>query len=423
MKNGGLTGAGTLKPSGIRNNRALRRLLVFMFILYLLVFVASANDTRVQQIARAGDSIGYRQLATSLTHGSYEFDGGGPTAFRMPGYPLVLAAVHLALAGTWGPVVVLQIIVSLGTVVLVYEIGQLLCPNTSVPLLAAVLVAFNPLLVLSSISILPETLAIAAVTFCVWLMIRGLSRTGYLWLGMALAVSLYLKPTLVGFVLVMLLLLIGRQLVRANRESGAVVQTILPTILVGLMLLPWTIRNFATMQSFVPLTTSGGSNLYGGNNSLADGGYVSSQPYVLTGMDEVSSDRLLRQQALDWIRHHSGKFLLLIPAKAARFFWPLSLGTGGMIDVPPIASIVILLATALFYGLGLHGIWRIWRAGKRWEALVVLTVPLSLLIPSLIAFGSTRFALPAMPSLSVVAAVGLVTLADRVKRRAVRASK
>jgi hypothetical protein len=37
-------------------------------------------------------------------------------------------------------------------------------------------------------------------------------------------------------------------------------------LLIALILIPWQIRNFATFKTFIPLTTSGGLNLYRGHN-------------------------------------------------------------------------------------------------------------------------------------------------------------
>jgi hypothetical protein len=50
----------------------------------------------MQAFAEGGDAIGYTQLARNLlSHGSFRFDLGSPSAFRMPGYPLILAVTYV----------------------------------------------------------------------------------------------------------------------------------------------------------------------------------------------------------------------------------------------------------------------------------------------------------------------------------------
>ena len=86
--------------------------------------------------------------------------------------------------------------------------------------------------------------------------------------------------------------------------------------MVGL-LLPWTWRNARLFHAFLPLTTSAGVNLVGGNNAQADGGFVWSGPYVLTGMNEVDSQRQYTTLALDWIKSNPLAFLRLLPREGS----------------------------------------------------------------------------------------------------------
>jgi hypothetical protein len=383
-------------------------LLVISFIIFITASILVSKSFQLLRITTEGDAIGYKQLAINLNNGSFKFTDSGPTAFRMPGYPIFLAFFNILLPSAWWPVIVAQTIVGLGVIFLTFKLGQHLYPGSYVPIASALFVIINPLLILSWISFLPEALAIAMVTLCVFLMFKVPNLEGKdWWLAIPLAMSIYLKPTLVFFVIGMLILLTIRQLTIKKITFGALVRSLMPGILLILLLLPWAIRNLIVMDSFVPLTTSSGSNLYGGNNPRADGGYVSTEPYILPDVDEVESDRIFRQRAINWIEDNPGKFLSLSVVKAARFFWVLSLGTAGFFNVPPIAFIGILIVLLLFYSLAILGMWRTWKSGMRWEAVVMLTVPLTLLIPSLIAFGSSRFALPAFPILSVLAAVSV----------------
>jgi hypothetical protein len=179
--------------------------------------------------------------------------------------------------------------------------------------------------------------------------------------------------------------------------------------MVGL-LLPWTWRNSRLFHAFLPLTTSAGVNLVGGNNARADGGFVWSGPYVLTGMNEVDSQRQYTTMALDWIKSNPLGVLRLLPAKAARFLWPLSFSISGYLNLPLPAFIAVLSAALLFYGLMAGGMWTLIRTHRPWEATVLAAPFAALLLTSLATYGGTRYSLPAFPGIAVLAGVGIESL-------------
>ena len=97
-------------------------------------------------------------------------------------------------------------------------------------------------------------------------------------------------------------------------------------------------RNYVAFNGFIPLTTSTGGNLHGGNNEGADGGYVSSEPYVLPEVGEIESDRVLTARALEWIKLNPIRFLKLIPAKTGRLLSPMAFGTSGAYRLPDLLA-------------------------------------------------------------------------------------
>jgi hypothetical protein len=93
------------------------------------------------------------------------------------------------------------------------------------------------------------------------------------------------------------------------------------------------------------------------------------------------------------------------------------MSASGVISVPPLVSVIIALVLVCFYGLSLIGLQHFWQKGYRWETLIMLSVPISLLIPTLIAFGGVRFALPSFPVLSILAATGFGQVKCSLKAR------
>jgi hypothetical protein len=222
-----------------------------------------------------------------------------------------------------------------------------------------------------------------------------------------LSASVYLKPTLFAVSVILLILLSSYQMIWLKTKW---VTTVLQIFLFLVVFTPWVVRNAIVMQAFIPLTTSNGSNFYGGNNSQANGGYESSEPYVLANFNEVDSNRMLAKRGVEWIRNNPGRFLLLLPAKAFRFFWPLAFGTSGTVSTSPPIFVGVLVGTIAFYALGLLGISRLLAQRCFWEFSMLVATPLALLSLSLLTFGAARFALPAFPALTILASLGVGAL-------------
>lgn len=384
-------------------------------LLRLLVLFFYREVPQLQKLVEGGDAIGYTQLAQNLlSNGSFAFNLGHPTAFRMPGYPLFLAVTY-ALQQTPLPTQILQIMAEALTVVVAYEIGKSLSTNDKFPLLAAIAVALNPLFIISTVALFPETIAILLISLGTLLLLKLPDST---WAGMAaslaLSLSIYFKPTLMTVAIVCLCLFSVRRL--SNRKlTSSKLTLLLPFLVTVILFTPWAVRNLLVMRAFIPLTTSNGVNLYGGNNPQADGGYVLAEPYVLPNMSESESDHEFTQRALAWITSDPIDFAKLLPAKAIRFLWPLAFGTSGNVNVPRVVFGLVLMATLAFYIFALVGTWRLAATRRLWEAALLLAPLGCLLFASLLTFGAARFSLPAFPALAVLASLGFeALLAGRV---------
>jgi hypothetical protein len=358
----------------------------------------------VQWLVEGTDATGYIQLAENLLWAqSFRFDGGAATAYRVPGYPVFLVFSY-ALWQNLLPTQILQIVIDVLTVFATYQIARRISVSPATPFLAAAIVALHPLMVVTSLSFRPETLAICFLTLAILVLLRSPDsiRAGVV-AALLLTIAVYLKHVFIAAALVFLLAFALRSLLISGLKRHQLAAWV-PLLLLILLLAPWAVRNFLALGAFVPLTTSSGSNLYGGNNPQADGGYVSPDPYVLPYVSEVESDRIFTERAISWIKSDPLAFAKLLPLKIARLFWPLSLGTSRSVEVPGIIFSVILVITLTFYSLTLYGAWRLALARRYWELLLLSTIPLTLVLFTLLTFGAARFLLPAFPVLAVLAA-------------------
>lgn len=166
---------------------------------------------------------------------------------------------------------------------------------------------------------------------------------------------------------------------------------------------PWTARNYMVHHQLVTVSTNTGSNLNGGNNPLADGGFTPGYPYIIPGYSETESDRLLTKAAIDYIRAEPGAFLALIPKILIKLFAVSEFGTSGqfpsrfalLANVFHLLFLLLCIISAVLtrrrIRLFLHGY------------LLVITK----ILTSVVFFGATRFQLPLAPVLAILASVGL----------------
>ena len=131
---------------------ALHRIAIILFAALLLrTFAAVLVDSPLRS-----DAAEYAALARSTISGGGFSLESTPTAYRMPGYPLVVAGVFLALGESMTAVRLLQAIVDTLTCLLVFVIGRRIADERT-GLVAALLYALFPLQILYVSSVMTET--------------------------------------------------------------------------------------------------------------------------------------------------------------------------------------------------------------------------------------------------------------------------
>lgn len=378
-----------------------------------VALVLSSLIPALQRYVFWGDAVGYTQLAVNLlTEGSFRFNGGEATAFRMPGYPFFLALTY-ATVGSPYITQLLQIIADLVVMLCTLRISEYLYKDRVVGLLAMAVIAFHPVFILSTVTLYAESLGVLFTTLALLILVKSDNsiKSGLL-AGASLSAAIYLKTNLL-IVALFMLLVVGLKWFSSQGIKGFFKSTVPAILMIGLVMFPWIVRNWMVMGAFIPTTTSNGVNMYRGNNPLADGGAASDQPYVLPGMSEVESSKEFSRQALEWIRANPLTFIQLFPAKAAHFVWLLALSASGTLQVNSVIFLFILILTVTFYGLVAVGGWMTYRLNLRWELALLLSPFITLLVLSLLSYGGVRFSLPAQPGLAILMSVGAMYLVRR----------
>ena len=410
-------------------------LLLALALLLRLGFIAATPE-----YVPAHDDGHYARLACSIAvSGSYPLrtpsttpegctamprGANAPTAFRPPGYSLVLAGV-LELEPPlprdfWTNGRVLNALLGTLVVALVGLIA-LHVWGRGVALVAVGLAAVDTPLILVGGSLLSEPLFVALVLGAVYAVLRsGTARRGLLWVASAgVLVGLAALTRSTGLVL---LVPLGLAVARRPRRPAAVVVLLLAT---GVTLAPWTIRNELRMHAFIPVSTQVGSWLAGTYNQQArDDRFhaASSQVRVrafrdLNRLDEVERQRALTRRAVSYVARHPdyvGEVVLhntqrLLNLEGARW-WRAQ---GASISMPRWA------ADAGAYGfcvLALIALLGAFAADARRAPGWLWLVPVLLFAAIVVAGSEIRYRAPVEPFVVLLAALAIHSLRERRRR-------
>jgi hypothetical protein len=97
-------------------------------------------------------------------------------------------------------------------------------------------------------------------------------------------------------------------------------------VLAGLVVVPWTARNYLTFHEFIPISTNSGKNLFVGNSPLTtanSGRTTDIAPLckrISPEMDEYQWDKAMGQCALDWMTQNPGAAAGLYAGKVLNYF-------------------------------------------------------------------------------------------------------
>ncbi|CAB4821531.1 MAG: hypothetical protein F2744_09155 [Actinobacteria bacterium] len=273
------------------------------------------------------DPYVYLSAAASLSEGNgYTSLLGRSTAYYPPGYPMFVALVQRVseLIGQ-GPRLILilglaqAVLGGVGAAALVIA-GNRLRPGAWLGVLAGLLFAFWPNLIIHSGLVLSESLYLSAfcvllAALCVWTCKPGVTTRSNSVLVIsavlgATALCALVRPQSVAVLLpaVGLGWLLGGLGWRFALRGLAL-------LVLGMLIaiLPWTLRNALVMNAFVPMSTNTGDNFCIGFHDGATGGFSIAAACATRGNYtdgpeiEVARDGELRARTLRWIADNPGE--------------------------------------------------------------------------------------------------------------------
>jgi len=300
------------------------------------------------------DERDYAALAAALAGGDgYSVAGSGPTAYRPPGYPFLLAPFHLVSGGSVFAMRLVGVLAMAGSVWLAFLLVRR-AHSASAGALAAVLLAGYPLLAYTATALYPQVPAFFLLLLFLELTLRATSpqsrHLGVCTTGAGLAAGLLILTVPMFGPSVLLTVAAVVCWKRRDPGWGTVLRTGAVLLAVATVLpAAWCARNAAMVHAFVPVSTNNGVNLLLGNNPAATttsgaGGDIASYTERAAQLEltEVELDRFYRDEALDWITAHPADAAVLYADKVLHTFsFRDELATAGQAD--PLQDLVSAL--------------------------------------------------------------------------------
>ena len=394
------------------------------FRAWLMMILAAAALLRVGIIAYADarpalfdfpDSHRYLLVARNIAAGKGPIESADVRAGTDPLYPMLLS-VGVGLGRQSTPELmqfgrIINGLASIAAVVLLAGLARNIAGGRTA-LIAAALLAFDPILLFFNALVLTETCYVALLLAGFFAIARVASSRSAAWamlggacIGLAtllrstnLLMPVFLAPFVWGFA--------GRRthIARAGRIRALACFM----LAAAAVLTPTVMRNYRLFGRFVPVRTGSGAGLMEALGPQADGGPGMDRiayPEFPSGADEHERDRACRDAAFRWTRANPGIAARLAWTKLLRT-WSVTLNASDYSS--PFYTAVCWLTVAPIYALALGGVWR-WRK-RRLEVALLLTPAVYFTLIHMVFVGSVRYRLPAMPFLFVLAAVPLSNL-------------
>lgn len=457
----------SLAPSQIlSNHRALLGILLVATI--LRVVSAILQGDAVVALPGIYDQISYDGLARRVMAGhGFSFAqewwpitrAGEPTAHWSYLYTLYLTAVYTF----WGvqPLVarlVQAVMVGLLHSWLVWRIGCRIF-DAKVGLVAAACTAGYLYFVYYAGALITETFYIIGILWTLDVALRlaavgtertvaerTLSSSRRLWLelGIAIGVTALLRQLFLLFVPFLFLWLwwnVGERQATTDAQAannrtrwGRFLQwpvlkgLFLTTVVIVLLIAPWTLRNYRVFGTFTPLNTNAGYAFFWGNHPiygthfvgiLPDGGptYQDLIPEDLRHLNEAELDQALLKVGIGFIVADPVRYVRLSVSRTREYFkfWA-SPDSDIRSNLARVGSFGIFLPPML-YGLWVAGK-RLWLADQRRQRAAVCLLVLFMAIYTaihLLTWALIRYRLPVDAILLIFAAVGIVRIGERLR--------
>jgi 4-amino-4-deoxy-L-arabinose transferase-like glycosyltransferase len=290
-------------------------------------------------------------------------------------------------------------------------------------LMAAGISALYLYFILYSATLMTETFYIITLLWSLYLAMglaqRPTLKNGLL-LGVSLGLATLLRQSILPWIVVLVVWLVWVA-VRSRSSHRMIAALALAGLLIGLVIAPFTIRNYRVYGEFLLLNSNAGYAMYSAQHPMHGTDF---QEFVgvpipddVNGMNEAQMDRDLMRRGIGFVLADPGRYVLLSLSRVVDFFefWPTS-DTTLLNNLGRVGSFGLMLPF-MIYGLALAFIWGGPKAQGGWIEFTITPLAMILLfiglytIQHVLTWAMPRYRLPADAVLLSFAALGLSQLA------------
>jgi len=286
------------------------------FNLFFCIFYMSIYESPV-----GSDSGQYDKLAMNLIEGKgyvldrrpevieneelYDINLEVPTAWRPPGYPILLAGIYKVFGHDVQNVYVFQILALQLSLTLLFLIAKKVFGNLT-SLISLGILSVWPFFPTFATQLMTETWALLLITIIVYILVcTKMSNWKWAVMGMLMGVLLYFRSNFVLFTPFLFLPFLKQKKI----WKGMLLFFIMTT----LVLTPWIVRNQQEFDSFIPLSTQAGEAIFFGtqpyiSNETSEGQSEVTHPFYWEmrhkGWSESEENKYLMKQGINYTLHN-----------------------------------------------------------------------------------------------------------------------
>ena len=405
----------------VQKAHSQRFLLVILIGLgvFLRILAALAMGDKVVELPGIQDQLSYHALALRLLEGhGYSFPTGWypftapntPTAHWSFAYPLYLASVYTVFGVHPLAARLLQaVFVGCLTGIFVYRLSRRVF-GEPVALVAVGIASVYTYFIYYSAALMTEALfmvASLAILELAYLLAERPTLLRAMLLGVVLGIAILLRQAILLFIPALMGWLWG-----TGRKRLAPQHFLVPLVIAGLFVVPWTWRNYKVYGRFLLLNSNAGYAFFSSNHPTLGSQWLPEKsvtpiPAELTGLNEAQMDSALMQQGIGFALADPKRYFLLTVSRLAEYykFWPSA-------DSSLISNLQRPLSFGLLLPLTLYGLY-LARARLRLWILPLLYVATTA-ITYLLSWPTARYRVPTDACLIPLAALAVLSIYTKI---------
>lgn len=415
------------------NNDKFKKPLIICLIIFLLICIFTSlyygNDLLLGDLElNNNDDVKYLRAAETLINtGTLTYsDPETPTVFIMPG--LVLALVpFVAIFGKLGAIVAFRIfsaILQTITLYVIYLIFKKVFNSNKIAFVTVLLNLFYVANIYVTTLLLSETIFIFLLMNLVYICIYAVEQKNkklYILGGVVWALSVYFKPIMLAFPLVVFIIMLINKYTIKEMATYAII----PLMILIVCMAPWWIRNYIQFDQFIPLTLSSGNPKLQGAyiNYDQNPTYKDEIDFSNTGEygNELLNNDTENKRANAVIKYNlennTGEFIywMTIGKTFENFKLPFLWYNLYSTDYTLYALIHLVFLVIGIIGVGITIFSKQFRESKLKYILITLIIFFNVVHLPYYCF--SRYVYPIMPIMIGFAAVTIIYILERVKRK------